>query len=137
MGYPNPLIAVSDIDDLFTSLYKDLLQGRGYSVLSMPNRMRLLTWLGEIKPDLIITGGEGVQTGGLEFLRMIKSDPLISIIPVVVVSKYPELESRAIELGAFEFVPKPFKVQEFLALVSKGLERSEKEKFRAGGPPRH
>ena len=61
-------------------------------------------------PDLILLDLEMPRIGGNEFLRNIKNSGFFNDIPVIILSGNEEDEDVALcyEMGATEFVPKPF-----------------------------
>jgi DNA-binding response OmpR family regulator len=80
-----------------------------------------------VLPSLILLdlGLPGVQ--GLEVCRMLKQQPLTAVIPIVMLTARGE-ESDVVlglELGADDYIPKPFKIRELVARVRAVLRRVE------------
>jgi two-component system nitrogen regulation response regulator GlnG len=63
-------------------------------------------------------------TGGLDLLRQIKTD--YPDLPVIIMTAYSDLDSAvaAFQGGAFEYLPKPFDVDQAVALVRRALAES-------------
>ena len=63
---------------------------------------------------------------GLDLLRKLKEDPALSQIPVIVMTADKEAEVDSLNLGAIDFIPKPFPEQKvILARVLRTIELSE------------
>ena len=79
----------------------------------------------ELSPALIILAMTIPGMAGKEVLRAIKSAPMTSVIPVVVLSEQSEEIDRivALELGADDYVAKPFSARELALRVRAILSR--------------
>ena len=63
---------------------------------------------------------------GLELLKILKSDPALSRIPVIVLTSDSDSEVASLDLGAADFIPKPYpRTAVILARVRKTIELSE------------
>ena len=63
---------------------------------------------------------------GLELLKTLKSDPALSRIPVIVLTSDSESEVASLDLGAADFIPKPYpRTAVILARVKRTIELSE------------
>jgi putative two-component system response regulator len=73
----------------------------------------------EEKPDLVLLDIEMPGIDGYEVFRRLKDDPSTSSIPIVFLSARsdPEDKARGIEMGAVDFITKPFTVADLLAKV--------------------
>ena len=73
----------------------------------------------EEHPDLIITDLMMSEMAGYEFLEAVRHNPRTRDIPVILVSAVTQraLVRQALALGACEYVPKPFAVEELLSAV--------------------
>ncbi len=100
-------------------------------VLSREFRVRLasngrlgLEAIRERAPDLVLTDVMMPEMSGTELCRALKEDPTTSSIPVVLVTSKAEREMKieGLELGADDYVTKPFHSRELLARV-RGLVR--------------
>ena len=80
------------------------------------------------KPDVLITDIRMPDMSGLELMeRVAASDPSI---PVIVITAHSDLDSAvaAYQGGAFEYLPKPFDVDEAVELVSRAAHQRERKK---------
>ena len=95
------------------------LLGREFHVDTAPNGRRALERLRERRPELVLTDLMMPEMSGTELCRAIKSDPETQHIPVVLVTSKAEREMKVqgLELGADDYVTKPFHPRELMARV--------------------
>ena len=79
----------------------------------------LLRALGEEQPDVIITDIRMPDMSGLDLMKQLASRH--ADIPVIVITAFSDLDAAvaAYQGGAFEYLPKPFDIDETLELVAK------------------
>jgi PleD family two-component response regulator len=72
-----------------------------------------------VPPDLLILDAEMPGMSGFDLLKILKSDPLLVDVPVIFVTSHDEsgFEVSALELGAADFIAKPFRPSPVLARV--------------------
>lgn len=104
-----------------------------YDVFYAPNGREGLDKARQIVPDLIITDLMMPQMNGLEVCRNVRSDELISHVPIIVVTAKVTDEERieGLKAGADAYLCKPFNEEELRVRVEKLLEqrRNLREKF--------
>lgn len=119
-------------DDQITSLQLliDLLESNGYVVYGAATPHEALRLCDDKHPDLLLLDIQLPMMNGFELYRQIKSKPEFAEIPAIFLSAYHTLENRlqSFDLGASDFIPKPFDVREILARVEKHLQLAEKPK---------
>ncbi len=95
------------------------LVGREYRVRAARNGREALEMVRERAPDLVLTDVMMPELSGTDLCRAIKEDPLLRPIPVVLVTSKAEREMKieGLELGADDYVTKPFHPRELLARV--------------------
>jgi len=69
---------------------------------------------------------------GLDICRYLKSNPLTSHIPVIMVSASPDIGIAATKAGADDFVEKPFDLSYLLKVIERNIERAKNEKLLKG-----
>jgi len=96
------------------------LLGRRYRVRSAPNGRLALEAVREKAPDAVVTDVMMPELSGTELCRALKSDSSTRHIPVILVTSKAEREMKieGLELGADDYVTKPFHPRELLARVS-------------------
>jgi signal transduction histidine kinase len=95
------------------------LIGREFRVRVAPNGREGLKMVRELAPDLVLTDVMMPEMSGTELCREIKGNPETQGIPVVLVTSKAEREMKieGLELGADDYVTKPFHPRELLARV--------------------
>ncbi len=99
-----------------------LLRKNGYTVVEAANGQKALDLLNDHLFDLVITDVKMEPVDGMELLEQVKkSHPTTEVI---VITAYGTIESgvKAIKLGAFDYITKPFENEDFLSLVASALE---------------
>ncbi len=93
------------------------LQGAGMVTRTFEHTEPFFAALREQRPDVVVTDVRMPGTDGLELMRRMESSGLS--LPVIVITAHSDLESAvaAYRGGAFEYLPKPFDVDEAVALV--------------------
>ena len=112
------------VDDSNTTLIllEWTLKNEGYKILIALSVEEARKIIAKNKPDLILLDLFMPEVSGYDFLKM-KSELNIKEIPIIVVSAYDTKESVNMtrDLGATEFVPKPFNIQHIVDTVKKYL----------------
>ncbi|MEJ8810028.1 diguanylate cyclase [Variovorax ureilyticus] len=77
----------------------------------------------EATPDLILLDAQMGDMSGLQVCEALKADPALADIPVIFVSSHQEseLEVAVLQMGAVDFIRKPFNAQQVLARVNTQL----------------
>ncbi len=115
-------ILVVDDESLMREFITESLISNGYEVDSARNGEKALELVnGEIY-DLILTDFKMPKVSGMDVLR--KAIEKIPDCKVVIMTAYGTIENavEAMKLGAFDYITKPFSVEEILLLVKRALE---------------
>jgi diguanylate cyclase (GGDEF)-like protein len=117
------LVLVADDDPFNLRLLQELCEGVGYRVVTAADGSAVLDVVARERPDLILLDVAMPVLDGFEVLRILKSDADLSDIPVVLVTAAGDEESRSrgIELGAEDYVTKPYRVFEIQQRVRNAL----------------
>jgi len=77
----------------------------------------------EATPDLILLDAQMGDMSGLQVCEALKADPTLADVPVIFVSSHQEseLEVAVLQMGAVDFIRKPFNAQQVLARVNTQL----------------
>ena len=123
MSAGNKAWVIDDERNIRWVLEKALTQN-GWEVSSFNSADQALDQLGHSRPDVVITDIRMPGTTGLELLEKVKETR--PNIPVIVMTAHSDLDSAvtSIQKGAFEYLPKPFEVDEAIAVVDRALEQS-------------
>jgi len=123
-----PLGRILVVDD--TRINRDILvraiAAQGHEALEAENgRVALELLVADPDPaiDVVLLDLEMPELDGYETLRRIKADEALRHLPVIVISAVDELDSvvRCIEMGAADYLPKPFNAAVLRARLSTSL----------------
>lgn len=115
------------VDD--TEHNRDLLARRlvrqGHTVATAENGVQALELLRAGNFDLVLLDVMMPEMNGFEMLAYLKADPVLRHIPVIMISALDDIESvvRCIELGAEDYLPKPFNPVLLRARIGACLEK--------------
>jgi len=114
-------ILVADDDHAIRTVLNQALVRRGYDVRVTDRAATLWDWVVKDLGDLVITDVVMPDEDGLELLPRIKKRR--PGLPIVVMSAQATLLTavKATERGAYEYLPKPFDLNELIAIVGRAL----------------
>ncbi len=121
---PDKTILLADDDLAIRTVLTQALTRAGYDVMATGNAMSLWRMIAEGEGDLVVTDVVLPDENIFELLpRFKKARPGL---PIVVMSAKNTIMTAitATERGAFEYLPKPFDLNEMLSVVEKGLEQA-------------
>lgn len=100
------------------------LKSEGYEILAANNGPRALALVRNRKPDLILLDIMMPDMDGFTVCQKLKADPQTADIPVIFITARNETKDllQGFEMGAVDYVTKPFKTPELLARVRTHLE---------------
>ncbi len=119
-----PRILVVDDEPQLTRVLRTGLKSRGYDVRAAADGLAGFEAFIDWHPDLVITDLAMPNVDGLELTRRLRA---ISQVPIIVLSAKGEEKTKveALDLGADDFVTKPFGIDELLARVRASLRRAK------------
>jgi DNA-binding NtrC family response regulator len=119
------ILIVDDEANLRKTLAQ-ILRTRGYSVLEADDGASAVKLLQGTTPDLIFSDWKMPQMGGEEFLQYLRGQPRLASIPAIVITAYGSSHSaiEAVRLGAYDFVTKPFDLDEIVLAAERALDHS-------------
>jgi len=117
-------ILVVDDEPKIVQLARDYLEHAGFTVLTASDGPAALHVARAIKPDLIVLDLGLPQIDGLDVTRSIRKD---SSVPIIMLTARSEETDKLIglELGADDYLTKPFSPKELVARVRTVLRRSD------------
>ncbi len=125
-------VLVVDDDPQMLRFVRDALGAAGFTPLATSDPRELSHLLGTERPDLVLLDLIFPGTDGIELMQRI---PELSDLPVIFISGYGNdaTIARALELGAADYIVKPFSPTELAARVRAALRRqAEPETFAFG-----
>ena len=116
-------ILIVDDDREIRSLLADYLETNGYRALGAADGSAMWKALDEARPDLIVLDLNLPGDDGLTLCRKLRAQ---STVPVIMLTARNEPLDRilGLEMGADDYLPKPFEPRELLARIRSVLRRS-------------
>ena len=100
-----------------------LLEGENYAVTSASNGLEGLSYIGKDIFDLIITDMKMPRVDGFELLKKIKEISPDTIVIMITAFGTTETAIEAMKLGAYDYINKPFNIDEIRLIVKKAIEK--------------
>jgi len=117
-------VLVVEDDQTLSGVLKYNLSKEGYTVFSAPDGVQALEVARSEKPDIILLDLMLPKLDGLEVCRILRKE---SSVPILMLTAKSEEEDRVVglELGADDYMVKPFGVRELMARVRVMLRRRQ------------
>ena len=126
-------VLVVENDEDLAHMLEYNLTNKGYTALTALDGLSACTMIEEQKPDLILLDIMLSDLSGWEICKIIRSHEYeqISEIPIIMLTALGSIEDKlkGIEMGADDYIPKPFEIKEVLLKANK-LIGKEKERKR-------
>lgn len=136
-----PSILIVDDDEVMQATLSDVLKKRGYEIYSVGSGNGALSTIKKNVIDLILLDMRLPDIDGLEVLKKIKE--FDTEIIVIMMTAYSDVQTAvsSMKSGAYDYINKPFELEELKLLIEKGLEtkslinevrrlhRQQKEKY--------
>lgn len=115
----SPCVLVVDDAEELRNLLQIILEQDGYRVALAKDGIDALDKVAAQRPDLVMLDVEMPRMDGFETCRRLKADPAFADIPVIFLTSADDAQRIAVgfELGAVDYVTKPFSDVELLARV--------------------
>ena len=114
-----PKILIVDDDVSITELMKALVRMEGHQPTTVNDSTKAIEVANSVNPDLITLDLMMPGLTGFELCDLLHNDPKFANIPIVIVSARDDRESKekAIEMGAKDYITKPFGVDELMGKI--------------------
>lgn len=125
------LVLVADPDPFNLRLLHEACEAAGYDVITAADGPEVLATVARHPPDLLVLDARMSELDAFEILRILKSDPSLNTIPVLLVSDESDLEARrrGIELGAEDTLTRPYRVFEIQQRVRNVLRATRRDRL--------
>ncbi|WP_391206327.1 diguanylate cyclase [Psychrobacillus sp. L4] len=122
-----PLIQIIDDDVSMLILLKDVLETKGWMVITNTNPENAVKQYFEMKPDCLILDIQLPQKDGFQVLQEIQHNSEKYFIPTIMISIKNNKETRikAYQMGADDFFKKPIDMEEFVVKIKRHLHRKK------------
>jgi len=116
-------ILVVDDEESIREFFEIMLKREGYEVVTSANGRDALETLKKHQVDLIISDIQMPEVSGMELLAKVKEiDPEMLFIMITAFGST-ETAVEAMKLGAYDYIPKPFKIDEVKIIIRQALEK--------------
>ncbi|HSB20108.1 MAG TPA: sigma-54 dependent transcriptional regulator [Anaeromyxobacteraceae bacterium] len=115
-------VLVVDDEQSMREFLEILLQQQGHEVLTASDVKGALARAAQTPLDLVITDLRLGRESGIEILKQVKASSPATEVVMVTAFATTENAIQAMKLGAYDYVLKPFKVDELKLVVDKALE---------------
>ena len=114
-------ILVADDEQEIRNLLDHFLKGQGYEVVLASDGNQALKIAAEENPQVIILDIKMPGLDGLEVCKRLKEKEQTKLIPVIVITGFEDNKMAALNMGADDFVNKPFDMAEISSRVKSAL----------------
>ena len=123
-------VLIVDDDEKLRKLLREYLEGYGYAILTLAEGSNVMATIKAKQPDIVILDIMMPHKNGLEVLRDIRGE---SKLPVIMLTAKGEDADRIVglEMGADDYLPKPFNPRELLARIKAVLRRAVPDQMSA------
>jgi class 3 adenylate cyclase len=133
MSEPATIMVVDDRPES-VQMISDLLALEGYRVLAAYTGQEALDSINRCPPDLVLLDLNMPVMNGYEVCERLKADPVTADIPVLMLTAWadPDHRVRGLQLGAADYLVKPFDYRELLVRIQARLQaRQQTDRLRA------
>jgi len=121
-------ILVVDDERSMREILEIFLKSEGYSVSVADNGKSALEVMKNDFFDLIITDMKMPKVGGLELLRNVKEISPDTVVVIITAFGTTESAVEAMKLGAYDYITKPFQMDDIRLVVKNALEKQKLQK---------
>lgn len=118
-----PRVLVVDDEKFIRDILADFLGMEGYVVRTADDGVSAITELRRTRYDMVISDLKMPNMGGLELLREVNQSNPDTLTVIMTGFGTVETAIDAMKRGAYDYILKPFKVEEIVHIVQRGLEK--------------
>ncbi|MBW1904013.1 MAG: response regulator [Deltaproteobacteria bacterium] len=125
------LVLVADPDPFNLRLLHEACEAAGYDVVTAADGPEVLAMVARRPPDLLLLDAKMSEIDAFEILHILKADTSLVNIPVLLVTDEGDLEARrrGIELGAEDYLTRPYRVFEIQQRVRNVLRATRRDRL--------
>ena len=115
-------IIIIDDEPAMVEVIVTLCREKGHQAFPFSSGAKAVEQMGAIDPQVVITDVKMEKISGFDVLRHVKQHHAST--PVILMTAYASVDTaiEAMKLGAFQYVPKPFKIDELQVQIQRALE---------------
>lgn len=127
-------VLIADDEAMARSALADYLMLTGYEVIAASDGREAVEKAQRYRPDVVLLDVQMPLSDGFEALAALREDPVLTDVPVLLLTSLSRtnLKVRALDLGADDYIVKPFDRAELVARVRRALRRSARYRELAG-----
>lgn len=124
-------ILIVDDTELMVKLTTDILEAADYEVVSATNGAECLQKVKEEKPDLVLLDVVMPGMDGFEVCKALRADESNNLMPIIMLTSQDNEDDKlsGLELGADDYITKPFNYRELLSRVRNTLRRIDRNRW--------
>ena len=121
MSGPKILVLVTDDDDNWRGLLRDVLSMEGFEIEEARDGLQCLEKAKSVKPQAILLDVDLPRMDGWQACEKIKASPDTKDIPIIFISTHAgrEEKEKGIALGAASYMPKPVDIDDIVPVLKK------------------
>lgn len=119
----SPRILVVDDEKVIRDILSDFLKEEGYAVTPVADGVEAFEELHRASYNLVISDLKMPNMGGLELVQKITEESIPVLTVIMTGFGTVETAIEAMKRGAYDYILKPFKVEEVVHIVQRGLDR--------------
>ena len=121
-------IWIADDDEAIRVVLEESLSSNGFKTTSFSSADELVKNLENNQPDLIITDVQMPGMLGYDLLKHINNN--YEDLPVIIMTAFADMQAAVESFGggAFEYIPKPFDLEDAIKIIERALEEKPKTK---------
>lgn len=118
-------ILMVDDQPFILSIGKEILEKRGFDVITAQDGQEGITMAKTHKPDVIILDVEMPRLNGFETCRLLRQEEALKHIPIIMLTAKTEATymEKGFQAGANLYIGKPFNEEKLMAVVNTVLSR--------------
>lgn len=123
MNYENYNLLLVDDNPVNVELLGEILSQKGFGVRTALNGFLAVDMARQSAPDLILLDIAMPAIDGFQVFEMLKMDPVTKDVPVIFVTSLNDGDDmqRALDMGAVDYITKPFNVETVIEQVASHL----------------
>ncbi len=124
-------ILIIDDTELMVKLTTDILSEKGYEVVSASNGMDGIRMVSAEKPDLVLLDVVMPGIDGFEVCKLLREDESNNLMPIIMLTAQGNEDDKltGLELGADDYITKPFNPRELTSRVKNTLLRIDRNRL--------
>ncbi len=115
-------VLIVDDSKYIRAMLQGTLKSQGYELVVAENGKQALEMARSCQPDVILLDVVMPVMDGMEACRLLREDPCINSIYVIMLTAKNEVKDRVdgLDIGADDYLPKPFEIEELFARIRRG-----------------